>query len=120
MDGSDGGPIVNVYKDQGSAFIRCHYIESNQESVHILQKDETISDGIFRKRWDNGDTAIGSKYFRRSGRKEGKMYRLFTLNESGNIYYEDRIFVKDDSAWRDLAVYIFNQETLELTEFEDE
>ena len=111
--GSNGGPKVNVYKDQGSAFIRCHEIESNIEYIHILQQDETISDGIFRIRYADGNTAIGSRYFRRSGREEGRMYRLFRFNESGNIYYQDQIKGKDDSDWRYHTRYQFNPGTLE-------
>ena len=111
--GSDGGFKVKVYKVQGSAFIRCHNINYNQESIHILQNDETISDGIFRIRFANGDTAIGSKYFRRSGREEVREYRLYRNNKSGNINYRDSILGKDNSGWRTLAAYSFNQETLE-------
>ena len=119
MDGSDGGNTVKVYKDQGSAFIRCHYIEVeiNKESIHILQHDGTISDGIFKDKYGSGNTAIGSMYIRRSGREEGRVYRLYRDNESGDIYYVDQIWGKDDSAWRDLAVYSFNQETLEWTKW---
>ena len=111
--GSDGGAKVKIYKDKASAFIRCHHIESNDEFIHILQHDETISEGIFRERWDDGYTAIGSRYFRRSGREEERVYRLFRYNKSGDIYYYDEIYGKDDSAWRYLAKYRFNQETLE-------
>ena len=113
VDGSDGGDTVKVYKDQGSAFIRCHEIESNYESIHILQEDETISDGIFRERLASGTTALGSMYFRRSEREEDRLYRLFRYNKSGNIEYHDKIYGKDDSGWRFLAKYSFNQETLE-------
>ena len=116
IDGSDGGPTVKVYKDQGSAFIRCHFIESNIERIHILQEDETISDGIYSDRFANGYTAIGSRYFPRSGREEERVYRLFRFNNSGNIEYHDRILGKDESDWRDLAKYSFNQETLEWTQ----
>ena len=85
--GSDGGLNVKVYKDQGSDFIRCHEIEYNHEFIHILQHDGTISDGIFRERFHDGDTAIGSQYFRRSGREEEREYRLYRFNKSGDIYY---------------------------------
>ena len=112
--GSDGGPKVKVYKNLGSSFIRCHYIVSNSEYIHILQQDGTVSDGIYRVRVANGNTTIGSQYFRRSGREEGRMYRLYRFND-GDIYYDDRICGKDDSGWRDLVSYSFNQETLEWT-----
>ena len=115
IDGSDGGDTVGVYKDQGSAFIRCHDIKSNFESIHILQDDETISDGIFRDSYASGNTVIGSNYFRRSGREEGRVYRLYRWNKSGNIEYHDRILGKDDKIWRLLAKYSFNQETLDWT-----
>ena len=118
--GSDGGYKVKVYKDQGSAFIRCHNIKSNIERIHFLQEDETISDGIYRERYADGNTAIGSKYFRRSGREEGRLYRLFRFNKSGDIRYNDQILGKDDSGWRKLARYSFNQETLEWTQLEVE
>ena len=114
-DGSDGRDKVKVYKDQASGFIRCHNIKSNNEYIHILQHDETISDGIYRVRDAYGNTAIGSHYFRRSGREEGRMYRLCRDNEFGYIYYYDEIWGKDDSRWRDLATYSFNKETLEWT-----
>ena len=115
MVGSDGGTKVKVYKDQASAFIRCHFIEYNREAIHILQEDGTISDGIFRDRFASGNTTIGSQYIRRSGREEGRMYHLYRHNESGGIYYSDQILGKDDSAWRFLARYSFNKETLEWT-----
>ena len=115
IDGSDGGNKVRVYKHQGSSFLRCHNIEYNHESIHILQDDETISDGIYRIRFADGDTAIGSRYFRRSGREEGRMYRLYRFIDYGNIYYYDEIYGKDGSGWRDLAKYSFNQETLDWT-----
>ena len=117
--GSDGGQKVKVYKDQSSAFIRCYNIESYDEYIHILQHDETISEGIFKARFAFGNTAIGScigsQYFRRSGREEGRLYRLYRDNRFGNIEYEDSIWGKDDSGWRTLATYRFNQETLEWT-----
>ena len=113
-DSSDGGYKVNIYKDQGSAFIRC-YDDDNDEYIHILQHDGTIADGIFRERWADGDTAIGSKYFRRAGREEQREYQLYRFND-GNIYYDDKIYGKDDSGWRTLAEYRFNQETLDWTE----
>ena len=115
-DGSYGFSKVKVYKDQGSAFIRCHEIKSNYEAIHILQDDETVSDGIFRARYASGNTAIGSKYFRRSGREEGREYRLYRFND-GDIYYYDKIWGNDDTSWRwrDLAKYRFNQETLDWT-----
>ena len=117
IDGSDGGSKVKVYKVQGSSFIRCHYIKSNLEYIHILKQGETISDGIFRVRFADGDTAIGSKYYRRSGREEGRYYRLDRFNESGEIRYYDEIWGKDDSGWRRLAGYSFNPETLDWTKF---
>ena len=112
--GSVGGAKVKVYKDQGSAFIRCHFIESNNEYIHILKNDGTIADGIYRVRYADGNTGIGSKYFRRSGREEGMMYHLYRDNVSGNIDYDDKICGKD-YRWRYLAKYRFNQETLEWT-----
>ena len=116
MDGSDGGLTVKVYKDQGSAFIRCHMIKSNNEYIHILQHDETISDGIFRERYSEVYTVIGSKYFRRSGNEEGRLYSLYRFNKSGDIYYYDQIWDKDDSDWRILAWFRFNPETLDWTQ----
>ena len=116
VDGSDGGMEVKVYKDEGSSFIRCHNIKSNQEYIHILQQDGTIQQGgIYRDRWDDGNTAIGSKYFRRSGREEFRDYCLFRFNNTGNIEYHDQILGKDDSGWRTLAKYSFNLETLDWT-----
>ena len=90
-------------------------LETKDEYIHILQHNGTISDGIFRTRYANGDTVIGSTYFRRSGREEGRLYRLYRDNTSGNIYYIDKILGKNDSSWRYLADYRFNQETLEWT-----
>ena len=116
--GSDGGDTVKVYKDQGSAFIRCQYIDYFEERIHILEHDETISDGIYRFRNANVNTAIGSQYFSRSEREEGRVYRLVRYNESGNINYEDKILGKDDSGWRYLARYRFNPETLDWTQLE--
>jgi len=113
--GSDGGAKVKVYKGQGSAFIRCHFIEFNIERIHILQNDETISDGIYKDRYANGDTAIGSKNFRRTRREEGRQYELYRFKKNGNIYYYDRIKFKNDVVYRTLAVYSFNQETLDWT-----
>ena len=113
-----GSTKVNVYEDPGTSFIRCVVINSNDEYIQILQ-DGTIQDGIFRFRWDGiGYTEIGSRYFRRSGREEGRVYRLGRFNTAGNIDYEDIILGKDDSDWRTLARYSFNQETLEWTKCE--
>ena len=116
VDGSDGGDKIKVYKDRGSAFIRCHYIESNieHEKIHILQQDETISEGIFRDRYADGDTAIGSRYFRRSGREKDRWYRLYRDNRSGNIQYEDIIWGKHHRNYK------FNPETLDWTNLLDE
>ena len=86
------------------------------EYIHILQENGTISDGIFRVRNANGNTFIGSRYFRRSGREEGRNYHLYRDNKSGDIYYIDEILGKDDTGWRYLAKYRFNPETLEWTE----
>ena len=113
IDGSDRVDKMKVYKDQGSAFIRCHEIKYNYEAIHILQHDGTISDGIFRERFASGNTTIGSEYYRRSEREEDRVYRLFRYNDDGEIHYEDKILGKDDSGWRFLAAYRFNPETLE-------
>ena len=118
IHGLDGGPKVKVYKDQGSAFIRWHSITSNNEYIHFLQQDGTIADGIVRDRWADGYTAIGSQYFRRCGREEERAYGLYRWNKSGNIDYQDQIMGKDDSGWRYLAKYRFNQNTLEWTKLE--
>ena len=117
--GSDGGPKVKVYKDQGSSFMRCHDIESYQESILILQQDETIADGSYRERFASGSVAIGSRYFRRSGREEDRIYRFYRDNESGDIYYSDLILGKDNN-WRYLAEYRFNPETLEWTNIDND
>ena len=114
INGSDGDLKVKVYKDQGSAFIRCHFIKSIQESIRILEQDETISDGIYRFRKASGDTAIGSQYFRRSGREEGRWYHLYRDNYDGEIRYYDKIYGKDNR-WRTLARYSFNPDTLDWT-----
>ena len=114
IHGSNRGTKVKVYKDQGSAFIRCHEIDYNEESIHILQHDQTIADGIYRMGYADGSTVIGSRYNRRSGREE-KLYYLYRDNESGNIAYEDSKWGKYDVTWRILANYSFNQETLEWT-----
>ena len=113
IDGSDGGDTVKVYKDHGSAFIRCHYIESNAEAIHILQHEGIISDGIFRERCADGDTVIGSQYFRSAGREEDRLYRLFRFNDDGEIRYYDQIWGKDDSDWRTLTECRFNPGTLD-------
>ena len=116
VDGSDGGPKVKVYKDPipGSSFIRCQMIRSFAEYIHILQQDETIQDGIFRTRWDNGNTGIGSKYFIRSGREECKVYHLFRVNKSGNIRYEDENSSNDGMCCISIVEdYRFNPESLE-------
>ena len=114
-DGSDGGPKVMVYKDQDSAFIRCHDFKSNTEYIHILQHDETISNGIYRVRYADGDNGIGSMYFRRSGREEERLYRLSRYNDNGDIYYYDQICGKD-GRWKYLAKYSLYPKTLEWTQ----
>ena len=116
IDGSGGGETVKVYKDQGSKYIRCHMLESNIEYIHILQHDGTIGDGIFRQRYADGYSAIGSRYFRRSGREEDRMYCVYRFNASGNIFYGDKIWGRDGSHWKTLVDYSFNQETLEWTD----
>ena len=114
--GSDGGYRVKVYKDQSSSFIRWHQIKSNKEYIHILQHDGTISDGIYRERFANGETAIGSQYFLRSGREEDRVYQLYRYKDNGDIYYYDQFAGEDDTGLRTLAAYRFNQETLEWRE----
>ena len=112
IEGLNGGDKLKVYKDQSSSYIRCDEIELNTEYIHILQQDETIGDGIFRERFASGNSAIGSQYFSRSGREEEWIYCLYRFNESGNIYYYDKILDKDVGVWRTLAKYIFDSKTL--------
>ena len=73
--------------------------------------------GIHRYRWPNGDTAIGSRSFDRSGMEDNRYYRLRRFND-GNIQYKDQIWDKDNSSWRDLAKYRFNPETLDWTKLD--
>ena len=113
-----GSYKVNVYKEPGSSFIRCHEIDLNNEHIYNLQQDGTIQDGIFIFRKFIGDTIKGSRYFRRSGREEDRTYCLYRSNIYGNIYYQDLVWGKEDSGWRYLAHYKFNQETLEWTKLE--
>ena len=114
IDGSDGGAKVKVYNHPGSSYILCHDENKNIEYVYILQQDETIQDGIFRARDYDGNTMIGSKYFRRSGGEEDGSY-LVRYNKSGYILYNDKIWDKDNSSWRTRARYNFNPETLDWT-----
>ena len=74
-----------------------------------------LESGIYRERFASGNTAIGSRYFPRSGREDNRVYRLRRDNNSGNIQYYDEIWGKDDSDWRELAKYRFNPETLDWT-----
>ena len=104
---------VNVYKEEGSSFIGCEEIKSNDEYIHILQQDGTIQDSIFRYRWDDGDTVIGSKYFRRSWKEKGRFYCLLRFNNTGDIEYQDRFKGKHESDLRYLARYSFNPKTLD-------
>ena len=103
-----------MYKQARSNYILCHH-ENNDETIHILQQDGTIKDGFFRVRLANGSTAIGSKYFRRAGREEARVYRLRRYNTSRKIAYTDAVKGKDDKHWRELTKYTFNPETLEWT-----
>ena len=119
IDGSDRGLKVKIYKHQGSAFISCHEMEDNLEYIYNLQEG-SIQDGIFRIRWDNGKSAIGSKYFSRLGREEDREYRLIRSNKSGEIQYNDKIWGKDDSDWRWVAAYNFNRETFVWTKLNAE
>ena len=111
---------MKVYKDQGSDFIRCHFIKANYEYIHILQQNETIADGILRDRSASGNTAIGSLYLRRSWGEEQRFYQLNRFNTSGEILYFDQFAGKDDSDLRTLAKHSFNQETLEWTQLKVE
>ena len=70
-----------------------------------------IEPGIFRERFANGDTTIGSKYFGGSGWEDSREYRLYRDNKSGNIQYQDHL----KTIWRTLAKYSFNPETLDWT-----
>ena len=115
-DGSHFGSIkVKVYKDQASSFILCRHDTDNDEYIFNIKQDGTIAEGIFRHRRDNGSTAIGSRYFSRSGRGEDRMHRLYKDKNSEAIKYIDEIKLKHDSVWRALAVYSFNPQTLDWT-----
>ena len=112
--GSRSGSIkLNVYKDPGSSFVLCHNTNSNREQIFKLQPDGMFESGIYNIRGANGDTAIGSRYFQRSGREEGRQHRLYRYNKSGDIEYHDKIWGKNDTGWRWLAKYIFHPETLD-------
>ena len=111
-----GVPIFKItklkaYKDQGSSFILCHD-EDNDEYIHNLQQDETFEEGIFRKRYANGDTEMGFRYFHRSRGEKHRKYVLYKDNESGNIQYQDVIWGYSRS-WIYQARYSFNPETLD-------
>ena len=114
IDGSDGGNKVNVYKQLGTSYVLCQQIGPNDESIYLLQDNGTITDGIYRDRWDGGDTVIGSRYFRRSGREEERKHFLLRYNESGNIQYHIHILGKEEDDYRYTA-YSFNPETLDWT-----
>ena len=79
-----------------------------------------LESGIHIERFANGNTTIGSKYFRRSEREDtySRVYRLHRDNKSGNIEYQDRIKGKGDNDWRELAKYSFNAETLDWTKLD--
>ena len=106
--------VVKIYKQKGSSYILCQDQEDN-EYIYNLREDGTVSEGINRERWNNGNTVIGSQYCRRSGRKGARIYRLIRDYESGDIEYQDRIRGKDDHFWRVQTVYSFNSETLDWT-----
>ena len=111
--GDHFGPAKpNVYKDQGSNFILCHNTKSNLEYICSLQQDGKNESGKYRMRYEDGDTVIGSRYFRKSGSEKSRLVRLYRYNKSGNIHYYDEIWGKDGSGWREQAKYSFNPETL--------
>ena len=108
--GSDGDDKVEVYKQPGSSYILCH----GEDYDYILSlQDEIIEDGVFRLRYDNGGTAIGSMYITKSDREENRSYYLYRSEDDEEIKYYERIFSKDDK--RTLAFYNFNPETLGWT-----
>ena len=112
-----GSNKIKAYKDPGSSFILC-YDKDNDEYIHKLQKNGRLEQGIFRLRYANGDTEIGSMYFwDRSGREEQRKYILYKDNESGNIEYRDQTvnnwILFYEGIWRTSASYSFNQETLD-------
>ena len=114
-----GSIEIKVYKDPGSSFIRCHEIKSNDEYIHNLQPDGLFESGIYRYRFASGNTAIGSIYFRRSGREEDREFCLYRDDKSGDIHYYDDINGKYESGLRTLAKYRFNPETLDWTNMLD-
>ena len=66
---------------------------------------------MYRYKFPYMDTLIGSKYFRRGERKDSRQYRLYRINKSGNIEYEEKIQEKEDKAWRLLTKYKYKPES---------
>ena len=113
IDGSDGGTKVKVYKQPGSSFILCQTDDNTYEYIQSGLEDGKFANGVYRERFANGDTEIGSRYFLRSGRKVDRVYRLLRYNYDGEIRYTDKVMDNTKGGWKWLEEYIFNPETLE-------
>ena len=101
--------------EQVPGFARLYNTDTKQESIYRYE-DNKLQDGGYRTKFDNGDSCFGQHTFAKSldDGEENREYRLYKYAASGNIEYDEQIWViGQDKGWRFLTKYTFNPDKLE-------
>ena len=107
---------IKVYQTQQvPGFTRLSDTDAKQEYIYRYE-DNKLQDGGFRSIFNSGSSCFGKRKFAKSpdDGEEDRLYRLYKYAASGNIEYEEKIWVNgQDKAWRNLTKYKFNPDKLE-------
>ena len=113
-----GKPCM-CYRRKGDDFVRVS--EHNIEFLHQLQENKTLKDGIFREKYESGETKLGYQYFDRTYGNTGEA-RIYSLNMtvSGDIIqYLEQIFSrKTNLKWKVVTAFQYNKETFTWSKVE--
>ena len=87
----------------------------DHEYIHAYDEDRNLlNEGIYRYSWSDGQTALGSRLFRRDEREESRIFKLHRFS-NGDIYYYDKLAEKPSYDWKTLVKYKFNPDNLTWT-----
>ena len=119
-DKNRNSPPAKLYKIPGEQHVYVHNTKYNYEYIHKLREDGLLQEGLHKYRYDNGDTQIGCRIFRRGDIIEDREYRLYRFSSSGEIRYLVQVWCKEDKAWRTVTSFRYHPDTFSWNKLEIE
>ena len=110
-DKNRNSPPAKLYKIPGEQHVYVDETNNNHDSIFKLREDGLLQDGLHRYRFPSGNTQIGCRIFWREDRIEDRVNTLCRYSSSGEIRYEEKVWGKEDKAWRTVTSFRYHPDT---------